>query len=397
MGAINTGSEGTVDFPNNTNDVYGLIETLAVQNIAGLKSVNKIVDGFYDYPIENGTVVQENVIEMAKSQAYDKNAFAFTPTDPVLYSRHFNNFVAKQFTTTVRREDIRKIIADKGATLDSTVATILDTLTQGEGSEDFIEDRALLYSAGFKNYREILGGVPVNMKGVVYAMRDMYNHLKSNNSDLTDYAYVSATPEDSIRIALSPKVLNLIDVKELSEIFNMSKEELFGKIVVVDVDDLSDHADDYVVFAYDIKALGNATRLNTYTQDVSGRGLFTNHYLTIEKAKFHNGLFKGARLDCTEACTAEKLTIVAPATMLAVTNTLTHCTTTSAVSNVAKNEAYSAVFVPDSGYKMAGATATVTMGGVDVSATAIVNDGNITVAIPHVTGAVVIAITAVAV
>lgn len=392
---------GSASFPANSNDVYGLIETLAVQNIRGLKSYNRIVDGFYEYDIGTGKVIEEAVIEMAIAQAFDKTGPNFNPTDPAVKARYFNNFEPVQFKTTIRRDDIRTIITNKGTGVEEVVAEILDTLSQGEGNYDFLQCRDVLYNAGFKNYRSILGGVPATMKGVVYALRDMYNHLKANNSDLTDYNYVSATPEDDIYIALSPKVMNLIDVKEWAEVFNLQKEELFGKLVVVDVDDLSDHTYDYFVFVYDRKALGRATRIFDYTQDIIGSARYTNHYLTVERAYFHNGLFKGAYLDCTEACTSEKATIITAPTTYSVTKTLTHATTTSTVASVARNEAYSAVFAVASGYTLDddSAVATVTMGGTDISSTAIVvsEDGtSATVNVPHVTGNLVVTVTAVA-
>lgn len=396
-----TGINGSASFPANSNDVYGLIETLAVQNIRGVKSYNRIVDGFYEYDVENGKVIEEAVVQMANAQAFDKNTPSFSATDPTIRARYFNNFVAKQFKTTVRRDDIRAIIANKGTGVEEVVGEILDSLSQGEGNYDFLQCRDVLYKAGFVNYRTILGGVPASMKGVVYAARDMYNHLKANNSDLTDYEYVSATPEEDIMIALSPKVMNLIDVKEWAEIFNLQKEELFGKLVVVDVDDLSDHTYDYFIYVYDRKALGRATRIFDYTQDVIGSTRYTNHYLTVERAYFHNGLFKGAYLDCSEACATEKGTIIVSPTSYSVTKTLTHATTTSTVASVARNEAYTAEFVPASGYTLDddSAVATVTMGGNSITDTAMVvaADGSkATVTVPHVTGNLVVTVTAVA-
>lgn len=389
---IITTQEGSEDFPTNVNDVYGLIETIAVQNIRGIKSANKIIDGFYEYDVENGKVIEEAVIEMAEAQAFDKDAWDLEPNDPVVRPRYFNNWEAKQYPTTVRRDDIRAILANKGTGLEEVVSAILDSLTQGEGNQDFIDARNCLYSAEFKNYRTILGGVPSSMKGVLYALRDMYNHVKSNNSDLTLYDYVSSTPEEDIRIAISPKLLNLIDVTELANIFNLEKEALFGKLVVIDVDDLSDHTHDGFVFVYDVKALGRATRLYDYTQDVSGKGRFTNHYLTVERAYFHNGLFKGAFLDCSEAMNTAKASIITAPTEYDVTKTLSHVTTTSTVSKVALHEPYVATFVADEGYTLEGASVLeVKMGGVDITQSAYANG---VVSIASVTGAVTVKITA---
>lgn len=306
-----TALEGSDNFPVNINDVYGLIETIAVQNIRALRSTNHIVDGFFDYVVENGKVIEEAVISMAKAQAFNKDDFTFTPKDPEVYVRYFNNFEPVQFETTIRRDDIRAILASKGVGLDAVVGEILETLTQGEGYDDFKKMRNVIFNADVTNYNtEVLNGNPANMKGVLYAIRDAYNHLVCTNSDLTAEAYDSGTPEADIRIAITPKLLNLIDVVELANVFNLEKEELFGRLVIVDVDDLEDASNYYKVVVYDRKAFGRATRVYDYTQDISGRARFTNHYLTVERAYFHNGLFKAARIDATAAATAARGEII---------------------------------------------------------------------------------------
>lgn len=303
--------EGSDNFPVNINDVYGLIETIAAQNIRALRSTNRIVDGFFDYDVENGKVIEEAVIEMAKAQAFNKADFSFTPSDPEVHVRYFNNFESKQFETTIRRDDIRAILTSKGIGLDSVVGETLETLTQGEGFYDFQQMRNVIFNANVVNYNTaVLKGNPTNMKGVLYAIRDAYNHLVSTNSDLTAAAYASGTPEADIRIAITPKLLNLIDVVELANVFNLEKEELFGRLVVVDVDDLAEETNFYKVVVYDRKAFGRATRVYDYTQDISGRARFTNHYLTVERAYFHNGLFKAARIDATAAANAARGEII---------------------------------------------------------------------------------------
>lgn len=393
MGTI-TGKEGSQFFPANENDVYVGIETLASQKITSLQSANKLVDACYDYVVENGKVIEEGVIKMAESQAFDKNTVSFAAKDPSLYFKYFNNFEPRQFQTTIRRDDIRAILANKGEGLEGVVAKIIDTLTQGEGNEDFVKTRDLLYSANFKNYKSIYGGVPSNMKGVVHALREMYNHVKANNDDLTSEQYVSACPEEDIRIAISEKLMNLIDVKELASIFNLEKEQIFGKMVIVDTSDLSNNVFDYFAYVYDKKSLGRATRVYDFTQDVIGKTRYTNEYLTVERAYFHNGLFKGCYLDCTEAAVADKATIIKTPTAYTITKTLTNATTTSTVSSVDQNEKYEAVFAAASGYTLEGATVSITMGGSDIKASAWDEESGI-VSIDHVKGNVVITISAV--
>lgn len=305
-----TSVNGNGTFPLNTNDVYGLVETIATQNIRSVATYNRIEDGFYDYDVEDGKVIEEAIIEAAKAQAFAPDTPNFNPVDPEVHVNYFNNYEAKQFVTTVRRNDIRKIIANKGIGTDEVVAQILDTLTKGEGVYDFDQMRNALLTANVKDYAAVIGGKPASMKGVLYAIRDAYNHLKSNNSDLTGDAFVSATPEKDIRIAITPKLLNLIDVVELANVFNLEKEELFGKLVVVDTDDLTSRDNDYKVLVYDRKAFGRATRLYEYSQDILGSTLYSKHYLTTERAYFHNDLFKAARIDCTAAATSAKAELI---------------------------------------------------------------------------------------
>ena len=383
---------GSENFPVNINDVYGLIETIASQNIRAVKSTNKIEDGLFYYDVENGTVIEEAVIEMAKGQAFDKNAYSFAPTDPVVHPLYFNNWEASQYATTVRRNDIRKIIANKGVGIEEIISAILDTLTQGEGYDDFKKSRNLILNAPCKNYRAILGGVPKTMRGVIYAARDMYNHVKSDNADLTTEEYVSSVPESDIRVAITSKLLNLIDVGELAHVFNLSKEELFGKLVVVDVDDLPESAAWYKLVVYDRKAMGRGRRLFEYSQDVSGKGLFTNHYLTDEMAFFYNGLFKACWLDCSKAAEAALSDLVDTPVTYTVTNTLSHCTSNNVATTTIANEPYVATITASAGYKLEGATVEITMGDANIT-NEVYKDG--TISISSVSGNLVIKVTAV--
>ena len=310
---------GSDTFPVNANDVYGLVETIAVQNIRAVKSSNRIEDAFYDYVVDNGAVIEEAIIAMAEKQNFVKTgAPDLSPKDPTLDVKYFNNWEAKQFQTTIRRSDIRKIIADKGTGFDEVVSGILATLSEGEGFDDYKAMRAILNDHTNVGYdMSASGGIfagyePKNMKGVIYCMREMYNALKATNKvglDATD-GIVQATPVEDIRIAVSESVLNLMDIVELANVFNLTKEELFGKLVVVPFEaSASDFNSNYIV-VYDRKALGRGTRLFEYSQDVIGKGLYTNHYLTTERCYFYNKLFKCVYLDCTSALDAEKLAIL---------------------------------------------------------------------------------------
>ena len=309
---------GSLTFPQNANDAYGLLETICSQNIRALKSFNRIEDAFYDYVVDNGTVIEEAVVKMAEAQNFVKTgAPNLAPVDPTLFVRYFNNWESKQFETTIRKSDIRKILANKGTGFEEVVAEIMGSLREGESYYDFTQMANvfdLVYNDDdFADASEAIfdDKVPASMKGVVYCLREMYNSIKATNSiglKSTTNAAAHGTPVEDIRIAVSESVLNLIDVVELANIFNLSKEELFGKLVVIPADALTDNN---IVYVYDRKALGRGTRLFEYSQDVIGKGLYSNHYLTTERCYFVNELYKGLYLNCATAVNAAKAQLLA--------------------------------------------------------------------------------------
>ena len=74
-----------------------------------------------------------------------------------------------------------------------------------------------------------------------------------------------------------------------------------------------------------------------------------------------------------------------------VTNTLTNCTSNNSTTSIRKGSAYSATITADSGYSMAGATVSVTMGDTNITETAYSDK---TITISEVTGNLIISISA---
>ena len=388
-----TGMTGSDTFPLNANDVYSMVEKIASQNIRGLKSANRLDDALYYYDVENGTVIEEAVIEMAKAGAFDKSKADFSPSDPVVHPLYFNNYEAKQFKTTVRRNDIRKVLINRGEGVEDVASKVLDTLNQGEGHYAFLQSRALIFGAPTKDYAIIAGRQPKTMRGVLFAAREMYNHLRADNNDCTAYDYVCATPEEDIRIAISVELLNLIDVGELAHVFNIEKEEMFGRIVPVPTSDMDGKESRYKMVVYDRKAMGEARRLYEYSQDVIGSGLYQNHYLTTEKAFFYNGLFKACFIDCTDAAEAALGDLAE--IVFSVSNVLENVNTSNAAYKAVSGSAYEAVLTAADGYKkLTAADVSVTMSGATVANAFTADTGK--VAIASVTGPVVITATGVA-
>ena len=374
-----------------------MVETIVNQNIRGAKSTNQLDDAFYYYDCEdkNGAVIEEAIIEMANAQAVSPTP-TFAPNDPVVNVKYFNNWEHVKYPTTVRRSDIRKILIGASNTgVEGVAGEIIDSLTQGEGHDAFIKGRNMLLSANVPDFSSIIGGVPLSMDGVLYAMREMYDAVRADNDYLTGTAYISAVPDADIRIAVPRPLLNLIDVTKLANVFNLDKVAMMGKLVPVDTNDLVStddlYTERYKIVAYDRKAFGHGRRLYEYTQDVIGETLFTNHYLHVEDCWFYNDLFKACSLDCASIAGGTLATMIGSPTEYTITKSLTHCSGSNPATKIASGLSYTNTITAASGYTLTGATVSVTMGGSDITATAYA-DGKVT--IPNVTGNVVVSVTA---
>lgn len=301
--AVNTGSE---TFPVKANEYLKAVETIAQQNIRNVLSTNKIEDAFYDYVVEDGKVVEEAIIEMAKAQAFVHTPNGeqpdLSPLDPKFHVKYFSEWEELQYKTTLRRDEIRAIIA-RGESAESTASKILATLTSGEGDTDYGKMRAIIEDAGVgvDAVTDVLGNKkPKNMKGVMYCIRKMFNAIKATNMK-GGVPCKQGVPVNDIRIAISEDVLALIDMVELANLFNLSKEEILGKIVRLPYDE---NYAGHKILVYDRKALGRGTRLFEYGQDIIQLQRYSNHGLTTSRCYFYNNLFKALKLDITDAVTA---------------------------------------------------------------------------------------------
>lgn len=297
-------NQGSSTFPANANAFLTAVETIAQQNIRAVPNTNVIEDAFYEYEVEDGKVIEEAIIEMAEAQAFVPTAEGsqpnLAPLDPTLYVKYFNNWEEKQFKTTLRQDEIRAIIA-RGETAEAVASKIMSTLTSGEGAYDYAQMRAIIEdsSVGNNAVDVVLNNKkPSNMKGVMYAIRKMFNAIKATND--IGVPCKQGVPVEDIRIAISEDVLALIDMVELANLFNLSKEEILGKVVKLPYDE--NYSGNHIL-VYDRKALGRATRTFEYGQDVLGLARYSNHGLTTSRAYFYNSLFKALFLDVDDAVT----------------------------------------------------------------------------------------------
>lgn len=313
-----TPTNGQETFPATENQYYNAVEKIARQEIMNVKSTSRLDDALYYYDMtgENdfGDVIEQILIDKAKAQAYEPDTCLITPTDPNVAVRYFKNWNARVYKATIRRNEVRRILA-KGVqdnnSVESFAGQILDTVTQGNDDDEFLYERQLITETEVTDFAStVLKGTPASMQGVIFAIREMYNYIKGMNSMFSASGFKMSTPAEDIRVALTERLMNLIDVGELSRILNLSKEELFGKLVIIPTTDQSAPAL-YKVVVYDRKAFNRARRVYSLDKrECSPK--FQNYELTVEDMYFYSPLFKATSIDVTAAATAKLNELITP-------------------------------------------------------------------------------------
>ena len=138
-------------------------------------------------------------------------------------------------------------------------------------------------------------------------------------------------------------------------------------------------------------------------QTLTYTGIMTNHKFTKAVDKQGNSTAQKALVVderdgkanlsgfFNQVTTCDTLEAATPLTLYSVTNTLTHVVNSNAASSAASGSSYMAILSAAEGYAID--SVTVTMGGTDITST-VYAEGNHAIAIPSVTGNIVITATA---
>lgn len=277
------------------------VEKFAYRGVELARSTNPLNDAFPEIDVENGTSIEKLIVAMAKSYDFDPTAaLGWAQKDPETAARIYSEWNEKQFEVTYRRDEWRKV-AMQNQNPEDMAGLIVDSLTEGEGYEDFLNLQLPFVNKNvFDDYRLIAGREPANLDGVLYAARDMYHHITATNATSTEYTKESTTPQDYAIIVMSSKLVDLIDVTKMANIFNMSKAEIIGKLYVFNADNVAEEQR-YLLTVLDRRAIIRGKRLFDVTKDQSGRGRFINFFLTVSRLYGICHLFKGYFIDCYKA------------------------------------------------------------------------------------------------
>lgn len=283
------------------------------------------------------------------------------------------------------------------------MANNLNEIVEYRGVEGLVAAEVLTDDNGESGYTT---GTPFAIAGVAEISRATDSSSEAHYYDNIPAVVVSSTAADEVTINASAIPLDVF-----AKITGQNYDELTGSLIegardvkyfAIGYKTKKTNGDEVYVWRYkgtfNIPDTTNTTENDSTDangQEITFTGISTTHKFnkTGKGAKSINVDLGKDLADVTtffdEVTTPDTIQAKNPATVYTVTNTLSHCVNNNAATNVVSGQPYAALITANTGYTLD--TVTVTMGGTDITSSA-VDDGAIT--IPAVTGNVVITATA---
>ena len=232
------------DYVANYYSEYDMIGKIARQVIKGVFAKNPL-SRFIKGRIDNGDTIEQAVVKMVESQAYDSTgADTLAPkTGEKIVAEYFNSNTRKIFKTTVRPSEIRKVLVSGGDESEIS-AKLVSALSDGDIYEYYQNIKGLINFGMTEDesdetpfvklddvnvstgYKPMLSKIKNTVKAFGY-MTDAFNKAGIKRNTVTDDIYIIAPY----------KLITDIDVEELSGVFNLDKAEIRNKIIEIDTDE----------------------------------------------------------------------------------------------------------------------------------------------------------------
>ena len=252
--------------------------------------------------VENGDTIEEAVVLLAESQAYDREG-AHTldrETSTKFAVKYFKNWTPKTFKKTVDFSELRKVLIGSKSVSDES-AKVVSSTTEGDKQEQY-EDIRDMMAWGRQSADGGTGACLVNAETVAYddvndsidykqtliAMKDAISGMKFTNTSFNVANIKRRTRAEDIYILMPYKLKNRIDVEELAGVFNLDKAEIKDRIIETDMVNENGY---YYIYIVDKFAVLDYTRLYEMLNQLNAEGRFWNYYLHTDRLYALSGLF----------------------------------------------------------------------------------------------------------
>ena len=245
--------------------------------------------------IDNGDTIEQAVVEMAESLAYDEDGATTLDreTTTKLAVKYFKNWTRKVFKKTIDVPQLRLVLEGNKDASDVS-AKIVSSMTEGETQEEYENLRdlllwgrqvadggtgATLVKFSTVNYDAINDSIDYN--GVLKAIKNAVKGMTFVNDDFNTISLKRRTRKEDIVIVAPYQLITDLDVDSLASFFNLDKAEIKDRIIEVDTG--KDASGFYDVFIVDKHAVLEFTRLYEMVNQLNAEGLFWNYYLHVSR------------------------------------------------------------------------------------------------------------------
>lgn len=275
-----------------TVNVLGPIEKIArqaVYNVIADDRLSPLEKGGLD----NGADVEQTIIRLAESTAYDPDSVTnFSASNPYLTARYFKDHTDRTYKVKVPDKEIRKIRLANS--YEDIAGMIASSLSNGYIQENYEAIRDMFYDTTVATHAIVEAGSVsnTNYKAILTAIKNTVSGMTFVNTSFNKAGIKRRTRLDDIVILMPYTVKNAIDVNELAGVFNLSKDELPGRII--ETDGTGD-----AIFILD----RNAAQIYTFYYNMESArnidGKYTMFNLTVDKMYALSPLFDVAAIRLT--------------------------------------------------------------------------------------------------
>ena len=301
------GKTGAEYQPNTYAELGDMIGKIAYQFIRQIEAKDPL-SLFDKMPITNGDTIEQAVIKLVESQAYDKSGANALKRDTAVKMavRYFNNWERRKYKTTVDISELRKALVSTSSA-EAVASNLVSVLSQSRIDEKFQNVKKLLkwgttagsLGSGTTVLKDV-GAVNKNSdgtldyKGILKKIKDTVKGMTFVNTTFNTAGLRRRTMLEDIVIVAPYTIINAIDVDELSGVFNLSKAEIRDRLVEID-------SEDTYIYIVDKNAILDFTRLYEMANEKNADGLFYNYYLHVEDLFAISPLFDACYFDYAHA------------------------------------------------------------------------------------------------
>ena len=282
------GKTGAEYQPNTYAELGDMIGKIAYQFIRQIEAKDPL-SLFDKMPITNGDTIEQAVIKLVESQAYDKAGANALKRDTTVKMavRYFNNWERRKYKTTVDISELRKALVSTSSA-EAVASNLVSVLSQSRIDEKFQNVKKLLkwgttagsLGSGTSVLKDV-GAVNKaadgtrDYKGILKKIKDAVKGMTFGNTTFNTAGLRRRTMLEDIVVVAPYTIINAIDVDELSGVFNLSKAEIRDRLVEID-------SEDTYIYIVDKNAILDFTRLYEMANEKNADGLFYNYYLHVE-------------------------------------------------------------------------------------------------------------------